>query len=197
MRDKLTPGLGFNAARLMVLVAVFAEFSKIDATGCPEVKNKEDNLFIINSMCYHFIATPDVQVTFDSAQPDCVSRGGHLVTIKDNETQAELTSVLQQKAESHTILIGLRRQGELWKWVTGEPLAYNNWKDASTCRSCDCAKLKLRETGVWEGFSCQATDWFTAYVCEYEPTSSSAKRPFLSVLSTITAVMIVMLCHRL
>ncbi|XP_060584605.1 C-type lectin 1-like [Ruditapes philippinarum] len=160
-------------------------------------------MFEINSMCYHYIEKPDIQVTFDIAEPDCRSRKGHLLTIKDNATQEELKRQLANVGDVHTILIGLKRDGGVWKWVTGENLLYNNWKEGEICSNCDCAKLKLREGGVWESVPCQTADWFTAYVCQYAPVDGSnaaynvhpVQWSVLSLLSTLTAAVVLTLRH--
>lgn len=207
---KTLTGFGFPSEmlglKIFVLLFTFTTVRIIECSDCPAVTEDGHYITKIDSTCYHYIETPDDQVTFASAEPDCVSRGGHLVTIKDNKTQVELVRVLQTdfQVSSHTVLIGLRRQGSEWTWVTGEKMSFENWESSIVCQDCACAKIKLMSGGAWEKINCQSSDWFTAYVCEYSPTSSGSRhnhsghpltKTFLSILPTFVAVAVVILCH--
>lgn len=60
-----------------------------------------------------------IQVSFTVAAEDCQQRDGRLFTVKDNITQAELVENLEYVSDSHMILIGLRKLGNEWRWITG------------------------------------------------------------------------------
>lgn len=159
----------------------------VSAEACPQASSKTA-VFTIGSICYEVIEDPATQVMFASAQQDCESRGGNLVTIKDNQTESKLLVNLRQMSDSHTVLLGLRKSGEQWKWVTGENLDYSSWAPDTPCADCECAKLNLATDGRWQKFQCQTSDWFTIYVCEYDPSRSSAgSNPAYGVVSLLVA----------
>jgi hypothetical protein len=67
-----------------------------------------------------------VIVIFNSAQQDCVSRGGELAVIQNKEVQARvfnLTSATKYKVDVWIGLHDLHQEGN-WEWVNGRRFFY-------------------------------------------------------------------------
>lgn len=71
----------------------------------------------------------DRDYTWSEAKQLCIQMGGHLATIEDAQQQSFVERILRSRAEEYRAFywIGGYREGNDWKWVTGEHLTYNNW----------------------------------------------------------------------
>lgn len=174
-----------------VIVFVFVTVSG----ECPHVADEEDFTFSIDSICYHYIEPRDSrQVFFAVAESDCKSRGGHLLTIKDNNTQQELLKQdrLGKVSQSHTIVIGLRKSGSGWQWTSGLKATFFNWNTKSHSTG-ECTRMVLQNGGTWEKYDCSTTEWYLAYVCEYDPNASG----FLPLGQSWAIIMLTTMCSAL
>ena len=89
---------------------------------CSDFSNKDDSSFTIGDSAYQLIQNPSSQTTRDFARSDCQSRNGDLLTIKDEATQNKLLEILDNISDSHTILLGLKKEAGQWKWVDGKSM---------------------------------------------------------------------------
>ncbi|KAH3781311.1 hypothetical protein DPMN_159138 [Dreissena polymorpha] len=160
--------------RTLIVVVVSLALCFMEAlSDCPNIEDKERNSIVIGSMCYHYVDSTTTRVTYDEAQADCKTRSSNLMTIADNSTQTTLVTKLTDLSDYHTILLGLKKYENAWRWITGKPLTYVNWNPKSNT-SGDCAAMRLDKGGLWEPVGCGKTDWYTVYVCEYTPSGSSS-----------------------
>jgi cysteine-rich repeat protein len=92
-----------------------------------------------------------MSTTYDEAEAACGLLGGHLATIGTSEEQAFLTGALAVE-----VGIGLSRAATgSWAWITGEPLAYTNWRPGEPDNmptGSDCAVM--RDDGDWSDKKC-------------------------------------------
>jgi len=65
--------------------------------------------------------------TWEQAKADAENRGGHLATITSPEENAKVLAV----ASGLMVQLGASDSEDegVWKWVTGEPFDFTNWKD--------------------------------------------------------------------
>ncbi|XP_052760314.1 lymphocyte antigen 75-like [Mya arenaria] len=169
-----------------------AKGKQTGAAVCPEVMDKEDTTFEHNGHCYHVVELTETQVVYDQAQGDCTSRGGHLLTIPDNKTQTFVAENLQDRSESHTILLGLKKEGATWKWVTGVEATFFNWEPSVKVEG-NCATLRLDRMNYWEKYTCTPTDWYTTYVCEYPPASGVTRLQSVSSTFVFNIILVTIL----
>lgn len=177
-------------------------FTISDASAyCPSVRNKAESTFIFGNSCYNLVQNPDSSTTRDFARSDCQSRNGDLLTIKNEKTQNMVMKAVDQMSDSHTILLGLKREGKQWKWVDGEVITYNNWTVTTQPQLGNCGRLNVMEAGRWERIDCAAPDWFTVYICEHNDRTTgagngvSSKYSFFSLASMVVSLLIVCFAH--
>lgn len=155
---------------------------------CPKVENAELYVFTLGSSCYHFIEKPSQPVTFDNAQHDCARRNGHLATISNNVTQQQLVEKVKDY-DTHTILIGLRKQGSSWYWVTGDKVTFTAWQEGYERLQGDCVHMLQFEKGQWQPTNCNGEDWYPGYLCEHNDANvvaaSSVSFAIASCLVTV------------
>ena len=75
-----------------------------------------------NGHFYYFFS--DLDGSWTDAKAFCFIYGGHLVTINSAEEQA----FLESQYPGTSGWIGAYEEDGTWKWTTGEPFLYTNWK---------------------------------------------------------------------
>lgn len=95
-------------------------FSADAPSYCPDVPNKADSTFTIESTCYHLVQNPNSPATRDFARSDCQSRKGRLLTIKTDQIQRNIKNAINRMSDSHTVLLGLMKESYQWKWMDGK-----------------------------------------------------------------------------
>ncbi|ETN81176.1 lectin C-type domain protein [Necator americanus] len=117
---------------LPMLVFSLPAGSNSDNANC----DSDWTYFDLTKSCY-YVGSDN---TFDSAEADCKSLGGHLTSIVnafENNFVASLTEVGQKQDTNGMTWIGLRYQQNKWTWMDGSDSSYLNWmkgkpeKDAS------------------------------------------------------------------
>ncbi|XP_060564992.1 C-type mannose receptor 2-like [Ruditapes philippinarum] len=139
--------------------------------GCPMIVQQsaaqESGTLFINKKdqkCYEMVTTVH---SWEYAERDCKSKGGHLATIGDALDEEIVYKYV--KAYGHPTWIGLHdmNKEETFEWASGEPVAYLNWhagrKDIFFHNIEDCVAMGPL-TGTWEDMDC--LDRY-AYICEY------------------------------
>ncbi|KAL4220831.1 Ricin-type beta-trefoil [Mactra antiquata] len=166
-----------NVILLCTIFMVY--FMKSAMPMCPDVENKDRRVFQFENpdICYEYVETTDETVTYSDAMSNCNSRNGALLSIPNNETQVAMVHKLTHLSDSHTVLLGLRRENNVWKWPSGEATTFTNWQvGTEQCRDCNCAKMLLQENGQWERIDCNSAEWYTVFVCEYGNAGSSINK---------------------
>ena len=76
----------------------------------------------------HFYKLFEGRKSWYDAKRFCEDRGGHLMVITSPEEQRLAVEILRRSGQK-AAWIGLTEEGHLgdWRWVTGEPLAYQDW----------------------------------------------------------------------
>ncbi|XP_067929598.1 uncharacterized protein [Watersipora subatra] len=121
--------------------------------------------------CLEFVITP--QVVWDDANRKCVSNGGSLVTIYDENKQNFIADTLTKISEKNGVWIGLRRDDNKekeFRWVDGTPLSggYTAWAPTEPDRSLNqqCGLLHVNTGWKWKDFFCGFEVY--SYICQYE-----------------------------
>lgn len=112
--------------------------------------------------CYQFIK--DVSASFDSAQLDCQTRGGHLVVEDKPGEHLEVAAGMGPLGELDRFWIGLHDplpDDNMFVWVTGQALGDPHWAGTEPSGTGDC--VNSRGDGSWGDRSCDELKWF---VCE-------------------------------
>ncbi|PIO63156.1 lectin C-type domain protein [Teladorsagia circumcincta] len=69
-----------------------------------------------------------VKKSYSLAETDCLSLGGHLVSIQNGYENAMLIETAQADHFPLPFYIGLNSiEGGLWTWTDGTPTTYTNW----------------------------------------------------------------------
>ncbi|KAK3582804.1 hypothetical protein CHS0354_035742 [Potamilus streckersoni] len=155
------PGSGF-------LIGDAASFSR-----CPVTVLRTQFLKVYREKCFEFVI--DHETYWDNADKDCRSRGGHLATIGDKETQVFIMETLRSIGfNKHGIWIGLndREHEQHWVWATGENLgSYRNWGNQQgngiTHLTDDCVHLRYIDGGQWHDSPCHLGTYHYTYICQY------------------------------
>ena len=69
--------------------------------------------------CFKNVKSKGTSLTWDEARTECKSLGADLASVKDEETQTFLYSLLDPKIKK--AWIGGQKVGEQWTWVDGTP----------------------------------------------------------------------------
>ena len=82
---------------------------------------------------HRYAIVPGVFGSFAAAKADAEARGGHLATITSAEEYAEVKRQLGGSLSTGVFLGAYKDSSNVaasagWKWVTGEPFAYANWR---------------------------------------------------------------------
>lgn len=91
-----------------------------------EDKNRqsEDNVDTYKGHTYCLI---NAGGSWQEAYDYCTGVGGHLVTIGESGEQEFLNSLMEKYGTKNTYHIGLSGDDNMYSWVNGEPLSYENW----------------------------------------------------------------------
>ena len=113
------------------------------------------------------------RVDWQTAQRICVQKGGHLITIGNEEENSTVSAQIKgTSSERYWIgLTDIELEGK-WSWVTGEPLSYTNWEVDEPNNGQDFEDYGeiSTNTGKWNdanGFFCTYKN--IGFICEYEP----------------------------
>ena len=88
---------------------------------CPvDAPNKPETTFVIGDTCYHLIQNSNARTTRDFARSDCQSRNGDLLTMKTKAIQDSVMAAVNERSDSHTVLLGLVKEGNNWIWADGK-----------------------------------------------------------------------------
>ena len=76
-------------------------------------------LFSFGHNCYELVP---ISMVWESAEDDCMKRGGHLAHIKNAEEQNAIHNVLENYHSNHGVWIGLhdRNNEESFEWSSGK-----------------------------------------------------------------------------
>ncbi|ESO99716.1 hypothetical protein LOTGIDRAFT_238723 [Lottia gigantea] len=152
-----------------------------DLDRCPAGLTRSKFLKTFNDRCYQF---NHYQVKWHAAQNICRRNGGHLVVIKNAETQNFLMSSLRSlRWRRNGAWIGANDLvSEMnWKWVTGESIGYSYWgSDQPSCKifRCreDCGILRYSDGGRWHDKPCDNSFYLYSFICQFDmiPTTTTS-----------------------
>lgn len=118
----------FSALLAMIMtvsmaVPVFAESISMNDVDQEDDQNAElaEESFVFNGHTYQEV---EETLCWSEAKEKCEKLGGHLVTITSKEEQEFIETM-----NSAYLWIGGYREGNEWRWVTGEPWDYTNWAE--------------------------------------------------------------------
>ncbi|CAD6192357.1 unnamed protein product [Caenorhabditis auriculariae] len=144
------------------------EFSAFCNFGCPNGWMPYDH------DCFRSVVET---VTFNQAEANCRSIGGHLATFSSAMQQISMKGLLFDVPddrqvvlpEVQTIWIGLWISESQWKWMDDSPLTYSYFSStaATTIGSCGMIVNSLSaktDRGKWTPADCATNA--TAYLCE-------------------------------
>ena len=123
----------------------------------------------------HTYAIYEQVMDWDAARQYCESMGGHLVTITSAEEQQFLEELMVD-CPAQDYLIGMhRKQGNLRRWVTGEPVTYENWGDGEPDNAHGGQDVVIFANGErkGEGYRIRRGQWDDEsnrgpFICEWE-----------------------------
>ncbi|XP_077157414.1 C-type lectin domain family 4 member D-like [Paroedura picta] len=107
------------------------------------------------------------RLSFDLAGGTCVRQGGYLVYIHSRAEQEFLAKEVDKATES--FFIGLRKEGDEWKWVNKDPLVQSYWNPRKGIEhEGDCAVLFNCKTTIecWYNIYCVE---LKRYICKMKP----------------------------
>lgn len=180
-----------------------------DRTVNVKLKKEEiipDDATVFNGHSYHIYSN----FTWEEAEAYCESVGGHLVTITSQEEMDFITNeLMNNKTNENCYWIGLQRDGDSWKWVTGEEFSYQNWaaNEPNNYKNKGENYVHLfgkeytegngtKLVGTWndvtnEGAS-YAADFYAlsnfGYICEWDTVNSNSNRNMYAQYFTIEPV---------
>lgn len=106
----------------------------------------------------------DQTATFDGAQADCVTLGGHLVVENKQDEYQVVASGMAPLAGAERFWIGLHDpppDDNVFVWVTGLSLGDTHWAGSEPSNTGDC--VNARPDGTWGDRNCAELKW---YACE-------------------------------
>lgn len=123
-------------------------------TGRPDdaVKFRNNYYYVV----YDYASWPE-------AKNICLSYGGHLATIEDEEEEKFIESLNVDKTKLW--LGGYRQSDGNWAWITEEKFEYTSWK--STPSSAGSKKYITLYNGGWKNLAKNSTAP-VGYICEWE-----------------------------
>jgi hypothetical protein len=134
------------------------------ATGSADRPNNKTPL-VFNGHTYLFVQN---HLTWNDAEQSCEQLGGYLATVTSKEEMDFIAGIIPPSTENdHIVWIGgtdREVEGE-WRWVTGEPFTYFNWKNQYEPNNAgDEDYLQIDENPGWN--DAQASQ-LCFYVCEW------------------------------
>jgi hypothetical protein len=130
--------------------------------------------------------------TWTDAKAQCEKLGGYLVTINNQAEQAFIESLISKGKKNFYWIGGYCNADRVFRWVTGEPMTYNNWvrgePNNHQGRQDKIAIYRLRNPSTnsspyqWDDIAndglISGEPFFSAgnfgYICEFEPTNNRA-----------------------
>lgn len=169
-------------------------------------ENIPDDVTVFNGHSYHVYS----KFTWEEAEAYCESVGGHLVTITSQEEMNFIINELMNNTTNENCYwIGLQRNGDSWKWITGEEFSYQNWAENEPNnyenKNENYVHLFGKEytegngtkiVGTWndvtnDGAS-YAADFYDlsnfGYICEWDTVSSNSNRNMYAQYFTIEPI---------
>jgi serine/threonine protein kinase/formylglycine-generating enzyme required for sulfatase activity len=98
----------------------------------------------------------DQKLTLDDAISFAVKLGGHVVTITTKEENDFIIQQTEAGVFQRNFTLGMERTGPgriTWRWVTGEPLEYHNWRPDAGIGSDAAVFIQDKGQWVWLHFS--------------------------------------------
>ena len=163
----------FESARLFVCIRYIIVHVFVGSPNCPSGWMEN------GSRCYRIMTIPK---TWFTAEGDCVSQGGHLVSITSDRENSIVYNLRGSSTSQYLdIWIGLNDTTVEGKfgWIDGtgtiiSSLNYTMWdtsfgeRDSKSFRPNDC--VTMGSSGKWRDTPCW---WFRPYVCESFAQSAS------------------------
>ncbi|KAK6028959.1 lectin C-type domain protein [Ostertagia ostertagi] len=116
----------------------------------------------------HMLQILHCEKVLSLAETDCLSLGGHLVSIQNGYENAMLIETAQADHFPLPFYIGLTSlDGGLWSWNDGTPATYTNWAHGQPGQSNQCA-VSGSPNGIWSTKSCSE---LVTYVCAIDAGS--------------------------
>jgi hypothetical protein len=134
------------------------------AGAAPCVEGDFNGVDPASGNCFMLFTTP---TDWASAQAACAVFGptAHLAT----STSAGENAVMAQLAGLQDVFVGATDAAAetIYVWITGEPLAYVNWRsgEPNDSNGEDCMIIEGDNAGLWDDRDCLNTYW---YLCERE-----------------------------
>ncbi|KAI1723559.1 lectin c-type domain-containing protein [Ditylenchus destructor] len=130
-----------------------------------------------NGYQYKVIANFTVQFNFSFAQNICISLDSNLVSIHSTEENNFVSDLIEKFPTNYTELtkfawIGLQQDCNVWKWIDGSPMDFQNWKinepDISGRKECGIiCRDKSSLCNGWESWYCsKISQTITITVCK-------------------------------
>ncbi|XP_046582030.1 mannan endo-1,4-beta-mannosidase-like [Haliotis rubra] len=123
-------------------------------------------------LCY--VATEQLEmvdkpVSFSEAEKECVAKGGHLASIHDRNHNDRLKDICRGSGSPHNCWIGLKHDGQGWKWTDGTTVDYTMWHGGSpsTEAGAVCAAIvsQYSNVGEWMAEKCDAPETKAVALC--------------------------------
>ncbi|KAL4221426.1 hypothetical protein ACF0H5_019684 [Mactra antiquata] len=109
--------------------------------------------------CYEIITSR--KVSFDQGEHICQQYGGHLAYITNAQEQGFVELLMNRHYPNHAVWIGLTdyRRERHFKWTSGNPVTYTNWKPGHESNFYDhqyedCVVFIPYEDGKWDDIPC-------------------------------------------
>ena len=139
----------------------------------------------------------DFGTSWDNAEAFCERKGGHLVTITEEEENSFVNSIIKKGTRGyyHIGFTDVETEGE-WKWVTGEKTGYSNWdpqgepsggRAENFCMIVSKDNPPNKQSGEWVDMPIQSQDigYYnyrnSGFVCEYETNEKDISECIITV----------------
>lgn len=111
--------------------------------------------------------------SWDGADAECKSQGGHLLRIHNNHDQSYIYQSLKSLHWSDSdAWIGATDRGSEghWKWTDGSSVTFGHWSQGEgpnhNATNENCAMISV-DDGKWYDFNCGEVIYNQAYICQY------------------------------
>ncbi|XP_060585667.1 macrophage mannose receptor 1-like [Ruditapes philippinarum] len=144
-----------------------------------------------NGKCYELVTFTR---TWSFAENDCLTKGGHLTSIKDVNEENFLSNHVQAYGSTTWIGLNDKTVEEHFEWSSGDNVGYVNWKpgrkDPTKHSTDDCVTIGTL-SGTWDDESCAN---YHAYICKFDAVADNGTHvskptyPTLSHSSTSSSI---------
>ena len=129
--------------------------------------------FNFNGHTYQLYITNDYN--WNQINAFCEYKGGHLVTITSKEEQKEIYNQTSsyygmiEKVEWSSLAIGLYKETNSWKWVTGEPYSYSCWQSEqpNTSNGQYRGYFTITKNGNWHDYGAVNDSNIGNFICGF------------------------------